>query len=406
MSRSIAVAFMLVFAAALPGERVSAQASGDAACLVCHDEPEFLRSQVPSQAEAVRLHVPPGPLRSSTHGDMECAECHTSFARYPHPDAAESLTCATASCHTVDTHPEWEGSVHARIQEDDDLAAADCAACHGIHDVASLEQLQEEAGPEQQRMNAQCVSCHLEQAYPVDDPHADSTSCAGCHAPHAMQEVGSPDAWTAPLNQATTCGACHEATADSVVTDTHGAALLHQGRTELLAWPPDPADSIAPTCSDCHGAHPMPGPDQEGFQERMIERCATCHTHSADTYYYTYHGKATRLGSGVAASCAQCHTAHGVLPADSARSSIHADALIGTCGECHEEARAAFVLYDSHPEPGNRERNPVLFYSFMFMNSILVGTLIVFGLHTGLWWLRIWIDSRKHPPGTSGGEHA
>jgi len=377
---------------------------GDVACLTCHGEPEFLRSSVPTAAEARALHVPQGPLAASGHADMNCAECHTSFARYPHPEAAESLTCATASCHTVQTHPEWEGSVHARIQEDDGLAAADCAACHGVHDVAPLEALQREAGPAQQRMNGQCVSCHLEQAYTAADPHADSTSCAACHAPHATAEVAAPESWIAPLNQLETCGTCHEAAADSVRTDIHRATLVEQDRRDPLVWPfhetvPE-GDSLAPTCSDCHGAHPASGAgttpvDSLAFQTHMIERCASCHTASAETYYYTYHGKATRLGSGVSASCAQCHGAHSVMPADSAASAVHADALIGTCGECHEQARAAFVRYDSHPEPGNRDRNPWLFYSFYFMNSILIGTLVVFGLHTALWWIRIWIDAKK-----------
>lgn len=378
---------------ALPSP-AGAQATGDAACLTCHDEPEFLRSQSGSASEARELRVRPGPLRSSSHGEMTCAECHTRFERYPHPERSETITCGTSSCHDADPHPEWEGSVHARVQDDDAMAAAECADCHGIHDVAWLEDLQVEGGPEQQRMNAQCISCHQEQSWHAADPHLDSASCAGCHAPHATREAAAPDSWVAPLNQAATCGACHEEVADSVKTDVHGQTLLEQGRAALLAWPPEPADSLAPTCTDCHGAHPMPGPEGEGFQERMIDRCATCHVDYAETYYDTYHGKATRLGSGVSASCAQCHGAHGVFPGDSARSAIHADNLVETCGECHDEARPAFVLYDSHPEPRNRDRNPVLYYAFLFMNTILIGTLVVFGLHTALWWLRIWLDER------------
>jgi len=411
------VLFVLMLLALGPGAaplQAQAGTAGDVACLTCHGEPEFLRSSVETAAEARALHVPLGPLAASGHAGMNCSECHQSFTLYPHVEASETLTCATSSCHTVETHPDWEASVHARVQEDDGLAAAECVDCHGVHDVASLEALQVEAGPEQQRMNGECVSCHLEQAWALDDPHADSTSCAGCHAPHATAEVTSAASWVAPLNQMETCGACHEAAADSVRTDYHRAKLMEQGRTEPLVWPFEATDSLAPTCSDCHGAHPARGAgvggtaaDSVAFQTHMIERCASCHTSSADSYYYTYHGKATRLGSGVSASCAQCHGAHSVMPSDSTASSVHADALVGTCGECHEEARAAFVLYDSHPEPTNPERNAPLAYAFIFMNTVLVGTLIVFGLHTALWWLRIWIDSRKtgEVPGSTGGGH-
>ena len=39
--------------------------------------------------------------------------------------------------------------------------------------------------------------------------------------------------------------------------------------------------------------------------------------------------------------------------------------------------------------------NAPLFYSFVFMNALLVGVLGVFGLHTALWWARLLIDRRK-----------
>ncbi len=77
--------------------------------------------------------------------------------------------------------------------------------------------------------------------------------------------------------------------------------------------------------------------------------------------------------------------------------------LVETCGTCHEHARPAFVQYDSHPDPLNRERNPWLYYSFLFMNTLLVGVLGVFGLHTLFWWVRLEIDKRRgtahHQPG-------
>ncbi len=395
---------LLVALGALLALPVGGAAQDDLACLACHNDVELLRAQASNGVDPIGLHVPPGPLRASGHGDMTCAECHTSFERFPHPGAAETVTCGTSSCHTNDPHPDWEGSVHARIQEETGIAAAECTACHGVHDVDALDDLRVEGGPAMLRMNASCISCHEAQNHPAD-PHADTASCAGCHAPHAMREIDSPDSWVAPLRQAETCAACHEAVTDSVRHDAHGAALQRQGRVTPLAWPPNPADSLAPTCTDCHGAHPMAGPPPDSvsrtaspemdFQMEMVRRCAACHVAPAESYYLTYHGKATRLGSGVSASCAQCHGAHGVFPADSAASAIHEGRIVETCASCHEAARAAFVLYDSHPEPMNPDRNPWLFGSFVFMNAILLGTLGVFFLHTALWWLRIWLDMRS-----------
>ena len=84
------------------------------------------------------------------------------------------------------------------------------------------------------------------------------------------------------------------------------------------------------------------------------------------------------LGSAIAASCADCHGAHGILPSTDERSRTHQGNLVETCGACHENARPAFVKYDSHPDPFNRARNPWIFASFLFMNSVLIMTLVVF----------------------------
>jgi hypothetical protein len=89
--------------------------------------------------------------------------------------------------------------------------------------------------------------------------------------------------------------------------------------------------------------------------------------------------------------------------ADNPTSRVAEANLVETCGACHDHARPGFVMYDSHPDPMNRERNPVLFYAFWFMNSMLIGTLTVFGLHTILWWIRMSIDKRRGVSHHGGG---
>ena len=42
----------------------------------------------------------------------------------------------------------------------------------------------------------------------------------------------------------------------------------------------------------------------------------------------------------------------------------------------HGFSDAEFALYDSHPDPWDRERNPPLFYSFIFMNAMLFGGVL------------------------------
>ncbi|NNM33338.1 MAG: cytochrome C, partial [Gemmatimonadetes bacterium] len=112
------------------------------------------------------------------------------------------------------------------------------------------------------------------------------------------------------------------------------------------------------------------------------------------------------LGSEVAASCSDCHGAHGVFPAEDERSLTSAANLLQTCRTCHEEAEAGFELYQPHPDPRDREKNPYVFYSFWFMNLLLAGVLGVFLLHTLAWWIRIGVDLRRASsgPGSGGGK--
>jgi hypothetical protein len=148
----------------------------------------------------------------------------------------------------------------------------------------------------------------------------------------------------------------------------------------------------------------MLAPSHEAFEQDMVAACGACHEPHADTYFGTYHGKATALGSEIVATCNACHGAHTILPADEPASHVSDARVVETCAACHPGADARFALYDSHPDPWNRERNPPLFYSFIFMNVLLFGVVGVFTLHTALWWLRLWLDRRRGAAHGAGGD--
>ena len=48
-------------------------------------------------------------------------------------------------------------------------------------------------------------------------------------------------------------------------------------------------------------------------------------------------------------------------------------------------ANANFALYDPHADPHDRDRNPVLYYTAVFMKLLLGGVFLFFGMHTLLW---------------------
>lgn len=381
------VLFLAISSLAMVGPSAAQDAAGSG-CDRCHGELEFLRQHAADLAGALRMQVTGADILASAHRENSCTDCHSGFSRWPHPEASTTEACT--SCHQ-EAEEAWRASVHGRP---DELGAdpVDCVSCHSIHDVASAEAVRE--GPTMLAMNARCVDCHESSGLPAWDPHADTVGCASCHAHHATLDVDDPGAAVAPLSQRVTCGACHEDQRAAAAVDVHGRSLAERtpmslATLELLA-PDGPA-----TCSSCHGSHGMRAVEDPLAHVELQNQCSACHQEFSDRYYGTYHGKATALGSEIVATCADCHSAHEIYPAAEPESWVHADRLVQTCGECHEASRAAFVLYDSHPDPMDRTRNAPLFFSFVFMNTLLIGVLIVFGLHTLLWWIRILIDQRK-----------
>lgn len=371
-------------------------------CQRCHGELELLRQHTRTLADARRMLVLPEELAASAHGHMTCTDCHAGFGRFPHPAAARTTGCA--DCHEA-AEQEWRRSAHAGVEGEEAREVGEvvtCTQCHGVHTVVDLERLAE--GPELARLNERCTACHELQRLSPPDPHraAEGVGCHSCHSAHEQLPPADPESRMAAHNQPQFCGACHQEAAAAWVNDVHGQALL--------ATPPedfDPRRGIGPpTCSTCHDAHPTAVAGERDFTVAAVERCAECHPHAAQTFFGTYHGKATALGSVIVATCADCHSAHQIFPADDPRSTVAEQNLVPTCAACHPYARPAFVLYDSHPEPFNRHRNPAIFYSFWFMNSLLIGTLTVFGLHTLFWWVRIKVDERRgifHGPGHKHG---
>jgi hypothetical protein len=350
-------------------------------CERCHGELELLRQQAGTLTRAQQLLVPERVVAASAHAALSCAECHGGYTRYPHEDRV-TVTHTCSSCHApADTL--WRLSTHAAA--DDQVG---CVQCHGSHDIRTAETLGSRHGAE--LANAPCRSCHQADRLAAHAPHADSVACASCHAPHDTRPVNDPASWLAPARQMLTCGACHDSVAQIWRTDIHGDAGLRQAH--LDGREPAAADVV---CTSCHIGHEMVATDDPRFALLSVERCSACHEHGARTFYNSYHGRATALGSSVSASCADCHGAHDVLPDTFPAARVSQAHLLETCRACHPNARPAFARYDAHPDPFNRARNPWLFYSFFLMNGLLAFVLVVFGGHTLLWWLRLWLDRRR-----------
>ena len=193
-----------------------------------------------------------------------------------------------------------------------------------------------------------------------------------------------------------TCGACHVGVAEVYERSSHGQAYL-SGRKNNEGHP-------APVCVDCHTAHGIVRADQPQWLLGVVAECGSCHERLYETYFETYHGKVTRLGFTLAATCSDCHTAHDMRPASDPRSSVFPANRVATCSRCHPAANENFARYRPHGDPRDRARYPVLFWTWLFMTALLAGVMLFFGTHTLLWLTRIVINRRRgaaaEPPGT------
>lgn len=117
------------------------------------------------------------------------------------------------------------------------------------------------------------------------------------------------------------------------------------------------------SCQDCHGGNPKIADESSmdkkyGFlgkpkREDTPQFCAKCHSDPAymrpfnaslptdqmEKYFTSRHGELLKKSKDAkVATCASCHKAHGILPANDVRSSVYPSNVPKTCASCHADA--------------------------------------------------------------------
>ncbi len=214
-----------------------------------------------------------------------------------------------------------------------------------------------------------CLMCHENESLfaAQDDPSAfvvtreaherslhggRGVGCTDCHRgltfPHP-EDPPEPD-----------CSLCHDDQSGQHARSLHGQAAARN-------------DSLAPSCSDCHGAHDIlfsDDPRSLTYVFNIPLLCGECHhegtpvsrTHDIpqdrilENYSLSIHGAGLfEQGLTVTAVCTSCHTSHLILPHTDPESSIYADNVAATCTQCHaliEEVHQQFIegrLWEEEP---------------------------------------------------------
>ena len=384
-SASRLASWLLALAVATP---LAAQDEpSDQRCLDCHGRDGVLAEDEASAGMLVDADL----FARSVHGSaVACTDCHLGHEEFPHPSDAPTAACST--CHAKQA-AALADSVHAAPGPGSSRRAPACQDCHGTHDVLPAADRASRLHP--LNVHRACGACHFDidpRTATVDelmaapyagDVHAEgilragltvSATCVSCHGGHSIRAHGDPESPVSVAHVDKTCGACHLGVLEQFATSVHHEAAALGER--------------AATCTDCHLPHTMAHPS-EAFRAGVVETCGGCHVERATTFFETFHGKASRLGSSTAARCQDCHGMHAVLRPDDPASPLAPGNIVGTCRQCHPGAHESFARYDPHATPHDPDRHPALYWTARLMTALLVGTLAAALLHSLLWLRRL-----------------
>jgi predicted CXXCH cytochrome family protein len=243
-------------------------------------------------------------LQNSTHGKLsvsgkehiaQCITCHGIHGIVPVKNPTSPVyplnvvkTCS--SCHAdvafmrtynpslpVDQLEKYRTSVHGIRNTKGDSKTAECASCHGSHNIRSAKDIKS-------------------QVYAVNIP----STCSKCHSDAAYMKE-----YNIPTDQF-----------DKYSKSVHGVALLERH------------DVGAPACNSCHGNH---GATPPGVTS-VSKVCGSCHALNADLFSSSPHKKA--FDEKNLPECETCHSNHGIISASNQLLGVTSDAV---CSRCHSE---------------------------------------------------------------------
>jgi len=365
------------------------QGTADRECLRCHEKADVHKVR---DGTTVPLTVVKDDIQGSVHRDIACVKCHSDI------DPLRRRPCETAgrvdcsSCH-AQVSEEYFESDHGQAFLQKKPKSPYCTDCHGKHKVMSPKDERDKA----YRTNIPklCGDCHGQLAAenkernPQGDVLTDYSSsvhgmglikkgllpvaiCTDCHNTHLIFQKDAPQSSVNFKNIPATCATCHQGIYKDYAASIHS---LTASKT----------DRKLPNCEDCHSAHKIKDIKQDQFMTEVTQQCGSCHKDLSETYTETLHGKAYTLGYLKAARCSDCHGAHDIKGLNDPASKVGFRNVVQTCQTCHPEANRRFTGYLTHATHHDKQKYPVLYFTFWAMTFLLIGVFSFFGVHTILW---------------------
>ncbi len=346
-------------------------------------------------------------LAKSVHPELACSDCHSLVANNltaheQDPEFATVTNCST--CHT-EVAEEHQNSIHGEALLQGIEEAANCASCHGSHNILSAGD--QNSTVHSSNVSGTCGSCHDDPEFAkkfdmsaslpgsmyeksvhgkfVDNENRSAATCVSCHGIHNIKSRLHAESKINILNLPETCAQCHE----SEVYEYQNSVHWFRARRGVRE---------APSCNDCHNEHSIAEiTNGDQFSNRLaIQRntCERCHegTRLADKFGKTgnqveeyrdsYHGLAASRGYKDAALCVDCHNTHSILRSSNEDASTHKDKVTETCARCHENATVIFSQSYSHQTASDEARAVEDFVDvvYFWLIVVIIGGMVIHNL--------------------------
>ncbi len=372
----------------------------DESCMKCHSNRDLYKTV---DGKRVSLFVDFNHFKGSAHTNQSCIKCHVNVNPTKNPVCKNSGKVDCSICHQQQVE-DYKISIHGKMHFEGNNIAPYCTDCHTSHNIQSKKV---QTSPTFARNVPElCGKCHREGknvATAIDESKKGiittykesihgkgllqsgllvTATCVDCHSSHKELPFKDPNSTVNPKNISATCAKCHLGVYEKFKKSVHSPDITK-------------TDKRLPGCNDCHLSHEINRVDLKDFRQSIVQQCGQCHEDVTSSYFETFHGKVTNLGSVGAAKCYDCHGSHEILPSSDINSTLSRKNIIETCRQCHPNSNHKFVGYLSHATHHDQDKYPFLYFTYLFMVILLVSTFSFFGLHTLLWFLRLMKDKIK-----------
>lgn len=340
------------------GAAEEADPQSSASCMECHSDATLTEKR--PDGTTYSFFVDDKAVGRSVHGSFECVDCHEGIIADAMPHRKERVPVDCYSCHD-DVGPKH--TFHARLLQKPVPAGKDtsCVSCHGGHEVHRVKS--PEFTMSKGRLTEGCGQCHSKTserflasvhgksraptaaigAPSLAPAAANGVTCLTCHQDPLIAAKEPVSLIAQKIAQTKLCESCHVEKPAIGGQMARGTAFVAAFDQSVHGAALHEGKEDAATCVDCHGAHgvgrAITGSSRMNKQNQAVA-CGKCHEEQAAEFNASVHAAALRRGNADTAVCTDCHGEHDIRKHQDPASPVHERNLAQqVCATCHASVR-------------------------------------------------------------------